>query len=109
MIACIVPGVIFILMFSQAWFVIVDRGAGPIQSLRWSKQLTEGQKTNLALVYLLVIGLQYAASLVPCGIGAIFVAPYITLLLAVTYLVLSGQAVSGSWVNPQMMAPRSVG
>lgn len=103
LLACVVPGVILFLMFSQASFLIVDRGAGVIECLSGSMRLTEGNKTNLALVFLLAIALSYASSLVPCGIGAIFVGPYISLLMAVTYLVLTGQPVAHSWITPQVV------
>ena len=87
---CIVPGIIFALMFSQFWYVIVDRNAGIIESLGLSKRLTDGNKVTLLGIYLLVF-LINLGGLLACCIGLLFTASFTTLLGAVIYLALTGQ------------------
>jgi phage FluMu protein Com len=87
---CIVPGVILALVFSQFAWLIVDRGAGAIESLSRSKQLTDGNKLYLFLLMLLVVVINGVAGLVPFAF--VFTMPFIWLLMAVTYLRLSGES-----------------
>jgi len=66
----IVPGVIFALMYSQSYYLVLDRGLGLGESLSTSDRLTFGNKATIFLVYL-VTG------------------------IAVIYLVLTGQPTAG--------------
>ena len=87
---CIVPGIIFALMFSQFSFLIVDRNAGVFDCLSMSRELTSGNKvTLLAIVLLALLGILLAVA--TCGLGFLVVGPCLMLLPAVTYLAMSGQ------------------
>jgi phage FluMu protein Com/uncharacterized membrane protein len=88
-ILCIVPGVIIALMFSQFAWLIVDRRAGTLESLSRSLQLTNGNKLPMFLLMLLAFVISGVANLVPFAF--IFTTPFLWLLLAVTYLRLSGE------------------
>ncbi|MEX0610989.1 MAG: hypothetical protein WD229_02610, partial [Pirellulales bacterium] len=94
--ACLVPGILLFLMFSQVSYAVVDRRSGIIEAFHLSRRLTEGHKLELVVVYLVMMALSYLAGMVPCGLGVLFVAPYIQLLLSVTYLFLSGQSTAVS-------------
>jgi uncharacterized membrane protein len=98
---CIVPGIILGLMFGQFMWLIVDRNAGAMESLGLSRQLTEGNKLNLFLLMLIIMGIQMIASVVP--FGGLFTAPFIGLLIAVTYLRMSGQS-TADMLNAPMQA-----
>ena len=47
MILLIVPGVIFALMFMFATMIVIDRGLGPIESMKESRRITTGYKWKL--------------------------------------------------------------
>jgi uncharacterized membrane protein len=77
-------------MFSQFLMLIVDRNAGVIDSLRLSKQLTDGNKVTLFVISLLGFLLMMAGVLALC-VGALVAGAFLTLLRPVVYLLLSGQ------------------
>lgn len=87
----IVPGVIFALMYSQFYYLIIDREMGVMESLETSKRIMVGNKATLFAIYL-VSGMA-AVVLILCTlcIGIFFVAPYLSLMGAVIYLVATGQ------------------
>jgi phage FluMu protein Com/uncharacterized membrane protein len=87
----IVPGIIFGLMFSQFNYMIIDRNAGVVESLSLSKEFTFGNKLML-FVILLVANLVGQVIVQACAIGMIVVFPFLSLLNAVIYLVMTGQA-----------------
>lgn len=88
---CIVPGIYLQLLFSQFLLVIIDRRAGPIESLRWSANLTQGNKVTILLFNLLLWAVSSAASTLTCGLSGLVVGPFWYLAMTVTYLMISGQ------------------
>ena len=58
------------LTFSQYLYVIVDRGAGPLQALAASYRLTAGNKVALFVLY--VAALVSPLAVCACGIGLVF-------------------------------------
>ena len=87
---CIIPGIIFALMFSQLYCLIVDRNAGILESLSLSKQITDGNKLTLLAIYVLLI-LVNLAGFLACCIGLVFTVPFSALMNVVIYLALTGQ------------------
>ena len=87
---CIVPGVIFALMFSQFYYLILDRNVGVMDSLNISKEIMTGNKLTLFLIWLVGIAL-FVLGCLPCCLGLLAVVPFLTLLAPVTYLVMTGQ------------------
>jgi hypothetical protein len=75
----------------QFYFVVIDRNAGVIESLRTSWYLTKNQVPTLFLVYLLQASIILAGVLALC-VGLFFAVPLASLLLAVTYHALAGQS-----------------
>ncbi len=89
--ACVIPGIILMLMFSQFYYVIIDRNTGVIDTLSLSKQATTGNKLNLFLLYLVAAGIAILGLLAFC-VGYLFAMPLINVMLAVAYLSMTGQA-----------------
>jgi hypothetical protein len=69
---------------SQFAFLVLDQGAGVLESLQGSWRLTRGRIWNLALIYLLYAAINVAGFLA-LGVGLVFTLPFTSLLLAVTY------------------------
>lgn len=95
----IVPGVILGLMFSQFWFLIVDRDMGVLEAFKTSRAITSGNKLMLFVLYLTIFPLSLAG-LCTCGIGLIFIIPFIALLFTVSYLIMSGQRTADQITPP---------
>jgi uncharacterized membrane protein len=77
----VVPGIIFGLMFMFYGYVMAEKGRGPIEALKESKQLTRGVKWDLFLFSLVAIGLNIL------GVMALLVGVLAT--MSVTYLALA--------------------
>ena len=79
--------------FSQFYYLIVERGAGPLEALRLSMEVTRGRVLGLIGLFLLTM-LVNIGGLLACGIGLIVTGPFSVLMLAVTYLALVGGPVA---------------
>jgi phage FluMu protein Com len=88
---CVVPGVILSLMFSQYYYLVLDRNVPVLESLGQSKELTNGNKLTLFLIWLVSGLVGMLLILVTCGLGLLVVAPYCALLHPVVYLAITGQ------------------
>ncbi|MBN2476989.1 MAG: Com family DNA-binding transcriptional regulator [Pirellulales bacterium] len=89
---CIVPGVILWLMFSQFAFLIVDgRVQGATDALRLSTEMTRGSKLMIFLVTLIAVLVCELIAVVTCGLGGLVTGPYLSVLLTVIYLRVTGQ------------------
>ena len=97
-IACIVA-IYVAARFSQFPYMILDHNAGAVDSLRFSWQATRGRVGTLSVVYtmLCVINL---GGLLACFVGLLFTVPFTGLMLAVTYLSLTGQPLDGKKPAP---------
>jgi len=90
LLALVVPGVVLALMFSQFYYLILDRNVPVLESLSQSRELTNGNKLTLVLIWLVAMGLTLLAC-IPCFLGLIVVVPYLTLMVPVIYLAITGQ------------------
>ena len=90
LILLIVPGIIVGLMFSQYYLLILDRDMGIIDSLTQSREIMRGNKLTLFVAVLSWMGL-FILGLLACGIGLLFVAPFVVLMYPVFYLGVTGQ------------------
>jgi phage FluMu protein Com/uncharacterized membrane protein len=86
----IVPGIILALMFSQYYYLIIDRNLGVMDSLNTAKEISNGNKATLLMIGLACLGITIVAA-IPCGLGLIIASPYFALLYAVIYLAMTGQ------------------
>ncbi len=89
-VALIIPGIIFSLMFSQYYYLILDRNVGVMDSLSLSKEITTGNKLMLFVIGIISTLLMIVAIL-PCGLGLLIAGPYFTLMYPVIYLTMTGQ------------------
>ena len=91
MILLIVPGVIFALMFMFATMIVIDRGLGPIVSMKESKRITTGYKWKL-LGLALVLTLLNLAGLLALVVGLLVTVPVTVLAFTRAYRELSARA-----------------
>jgi len=85
---CIVPGMLLFVGWWFVMFLIVDHGLGPVEAMRESWRLTEGERLDLFLWMLLCIGLS-VAGLLACCVGLFVMVPLCGLGTALIYQNLS--------------------
>ncbi|MHC5541484.1 hypothetical protein ACYOEI_24960 [Singulisphaera rosea] len=73
----------------QAFFCIIDRKVGPLTALKTSAELTRGRTGTIFLIWLLTT-LMNTAGTMACYLGLLVTLPFSTLMLAVTYVALTG-------------------
>jgi uncharacterized membrane protein/DNA-directed RNA polymerase subunit M/transcription elongation factor TFIIS len=88
---CLVPGIIAIFMFWPAQMLLIDRDLSIMESLSQAKEITEGNKFSLFVLFLVAIGISVLSNMV-VAIGGIIAIPMVTLMMHVTYIKMSGQA-----------------
>ena len=86
----VIPGIIVALMFGQYQYLIIDQSAGILESLNLSREITTGNKWNIFVLGMASVGIMMLGVLA-CGIGALFSTVYITLMVVVAYLRMTGQ------------------
>lgn len=97
----IVPGIIMGLAYSQVHFIVHDNPAlSPKQARDLSRRMTEGFKADL-----FVLGFSYIPWLfficITCGIGIIYVLPYMQTVSAMYYENLKSYALANGKVRPE--------
>jgi hypothetical protein len=86
----LITAVYVAIRFSQFHFMILDRNAGVVDSLRFSWESTRRGVATLILIFVLVFLINFGG-LLACFVGILVSAPFTSLMLAVTYLSLTGQ------------------
>ncbi len=86
----IIPGIIFSLMFMFYSYAIVDREAGPIESMKISADITRGAKWNL-LGLLIITVLINLVGLLCLVVGLLVTIPMTSVALAHVYRTLEQQ------------------
>jgi len=86
--------------FSQFPYMILDHNAGVVDSLRFSWQVTRQRVGTLTLVFTMLY-LINLGGLLACFVGIVFTVPFTSLMLAVTYLSLTGQPLEGEKIEPE--------
>jgi len=87
----IVPGIIAMLLFMFSTFVVIDQGLGPIEAMKESMRISEGNRWPLLGFVCLLFLILIAGALV-FGVGLLVAMPIATLAFAHAYRVLSGRA-----------------
>jgi len=87
----VVPGVIASLGLCFVLYIVIDRGAGPINALKESWRITKGNKWQLFLFVLALIGLNLLGLLLLI-VGVLVTVPVTWLALTHAYRTLSSQA-----------------
>lgn len=74
-IVLIIPGIILALMFALSIYVAVEKNMNPIDAMKASKALTDGNKGNIFLFWLAIAGLNIAIVAIPLvlviGVGSL--------------------------------------
>ena len=87
----VVPGVIAALGLGFVPYVVIDRGAGPIDALKESWRITKGNKWRLLLFGLVLIGLNLVG-LLALVVGLLVTVPVTWLAVTHAYRTLASQA-----------------
>lgn len=87
----IVPGIIAMLFFLFAAFIVIDRDLGPFDAMKESMRITEGYRWPL-LGFIIVLSLILVAGAIALGVGLLVAMPVATLAFTHAYRVLSGRA-----------------
>ncbi|HET6880476.1 MAG TPA: DUF975 family protein [Pirellulales bacterium] len=100
----IVPGIIFALMYSQMFYLVVDRELGVMESLSTSSKITSGNKLQLFVLALATIGVSMLGALV-CCVGAFPAIGFVALMWAVAYLAMTGQPTAAARIQQPVASP----
>ena len=87
---CVVPGILVLLMFWPAYYLVADQKAGVIDSLSLAMRITEGNWGTAFILGLLAFVIMLAGCAALC-VGMLFAAPLVTLMAVTAYLMMSGQ------------------
>gem|GEM_PF-2273881 len=79
----IIPGIIFMIMFQMYMYLIIDKGLGPIASLKRSRVITKGNRGRLGVLGLLLILVNLAGFL--CLVVGLFLTIW-TSAIAMAYV-----------------------
>jgi uncharacterized membrane protein len=90
----VVPGIIVAVVFGLYAYVIVDRGAGPIEALSRSAEITKGVRMDLFIFGLLLIGINILGALVLL-VGLLISVPVSMVAGAYVYRQLDAQTAAG--------------
>lgn len=90
MILLIVPGIMFGIMLQMYGYLVVDQKMGPINSLKWSREITRGSRWQLFL-FGLMLALFNLAGLLCLIIGLFFTLPASAIAIAYIYDRLEGR------------------
>jgi hypothetical protein len=93
--------VYYAVRLAQFYYLIIDRNVGVFDSFGLSWQITRNRVPTLLLIYLVQFAIGMAGLLL-CIVGIIWAAPLATLLLAVTYLALIGEATAPAKPAPEI-------
>ena len=104
MILLIIPGILLAVMVSLFPFVLLDRRVGPIDALKESIHLTNGNRAKL-LFLLLVLGAINIGGLLLFVVGIFFTMPFSFVVYAHTYRILSGSTGEGLPIFKGQPAP----
>jgi hypothetical protein len=87
---CIVPGIIFALMWWPAYYLVVDNKSPVMESFTKAGEITKGNWGTAFLIALLAFGIGLLGILALC-VGLLFAAPLVIMLWVTAYLMMSGQ------------------
>ena len=103
----IVPGVLLLLMFWPAYYLIADARTGVMESFSVARRITEGNWGSAFVLYMMSIGISLLGCLAFC-VGLLFAAPLISVMWAVAYLMMSGQLMPYGPGYVEILGPKPV-
>lgn len=80
----IIPGIIWLMQFMFCTYLVIDKGAGPVEALKKSSVITRGAKWDLFVLLCLSVLINFAGILA-MGIGLFVTMPLTMLALASVY------------------------
>jgi uncharacterized membrane protein len=89
LILLIVPGIIAIIRLQPGYYLVVDKGMGPIEALKASWNMTKGETWNLFLFTLVVVAMNIVGAII-FFIGLIVTIPITMVAMGYIYRKLSG-------------------
>ncbi len=97
----IIPGIIKAIAYSQIFFILADHPkVGVLKAMKMSKLMTNGYKGDIFLLDLSFIGWALL-SLLTCGIGFLWLAPYMYQTYANVYRDLQNRALKSGILTPE--------
>lgn len=95
LILCIIPGIIFALIFMFHGFVVIDspQEISGVDALKASGELTKGHRGELFLFVLILLGVNIVGALL-CFVGLLFTYGISAIAVAAAYKMLKGQALA---------------
>jgi hypothetical protein len=84
----IVPGLIAMVLFMFSTFLVIDRGLGPIEALKGSIEMTQGNRWTL-FGFILLCMLIIFVGVLALGVGLLVAVPIVGLAFAYAYRLLS--------------------
>ena len=93
---------VFAFRFSLAFFLLIDNPQmGVVASFRESARLMDGKKRHLFYIYLSYIGWGFLGML-SCGLGMLWISPYMSQTLVSFYLDVTGELDRGQKIEPEI-------
>lgn len=100
MLLFVIPGIVKTFAYSQMFFVLAEYpGIGVRKAMHISKLITRGHKGDLFVMYLSFFGWMILCAL-SCGIGSLWLAPYMTTSFVNAYLALKNEAIATNVLSP---------
>lgn len=97
----IIPGIVKGLAWSQVPYLLAENpGMSGKRARELSERMTCGHKEDIFVLHLSFFGWILLGCLA-CGVGTLFVTPYIEATSAELYAVLRGNALSNGWATPE--------
>lgn len=96
----VIPGIVKSISYSMMFYIMAERpGIGPAKAMNISKILTAGHKTDVFVLMLSFCGWGIL-SLLSCGIGFIWLLPYMNMTLTNAYFDLKKSAFDRGILSP---------
>lgn len=87
---CIIPGIIAMVVFAYAPLIALDKGAGPVESLRRSYEMVRANLGQVVITLLLAYAVYYVGSLI-CYVGLLVSIPVALVMVTYSYRILEGE------------------
>lgn len=106
LILLVVPGIIWGLSYSQAIYLVVDKGLGVRESLTQSKHLMQGNRLQFLGMGFILIGINIIGALL-FGLGLLITIPATALAGVITYRQVIGEDMFTTESQPAKVTPES--
>ncbi|MCR5723817.1 MAG: DUF975 family protein [Treponema sp.] len=95
-----IPGIVKAFSYSQMFFILAEhKNISATKAMTLSKIMTQGHKADLFVMYLSFFGWAILAS-IPCGLGWLWLCPYMHMSGAICYKALKTEALASGKLCP---------